>query len=65
MTSIAQPRLGSTEMWTFSSDFHHPVHLHLGHFQVHTRNAGGAHAENGDAGWKDTVDLRPVRNRCR
>jgi FtsP/CotA-like multicopper oxidase with cupredoxin domain len=59
MTSIAQPKMGSTEMWTFSSDFHHPVHLHLGHFQVQSRNAGGAHAENGDAGWKDTVDLRP------
>ena len=25
-----EPRLGTTEVWRFTSDFHHPVHLHLG-----------------------------------
>ncbi|WP_246090875.1 multicopper oxidase domain-containing protein [Nonomuraea deserti] len=53
----ATPRLGSTELWTFTSDFHHPVHVHLGHFQVYRRN--GRPPALTDAGWKDTVDVRP------
>jgi FtsP/CotA-like multicopper oxidase with cupredoxin domain len=55
---LATPRLGTTEIWRFTTDFHHPVHLHLNHFQVLSRNA----REPGpfDAGWKDTVDLRPA-----
>ncbi|WP_117212932.1 multicopper oxidase family protein [Allorhizocola rhizosphaerae] len=53
----ATPRLGTTELWTFSSDFHHPVHVHLGHFQVYRRN--GRAPGPADAGWKDTVDVRP------
>ncbi len=55
--ALASPTLDTTELWTFTSDFHHPVHLHLGHFQVLTRN--GTDPAPFDAGWKDTVDLRP------
>jgi FtsP/CotA-like multicopper oxidase with cupredoxin domain len=36
--ALAQPRLATTEVWRFVSDFHHPVHLHLNHFQVISRN---------------------------
>ncbi|MEU6999734.1 multicopper oxidase domain-containing protein [Nonomuraea sp. NPDC046570] len=54
---LARPRLGTTEVWRFTSDFHHPVHVHLAHFQVLSRN-GRAPAAT-DAGWKDTVDVRP------
>jgi spore coat protein A len=52
----AQPRLGATEIWHLDTDVHHPVHLHLAHFQVLTR--GGRRPGRYDAGWKDTVDLR-------
>jgi FtsP/CotA-like multicopper oxidase with cupredoxin domain len=55
---LAQPRLGTTEVWRFVSDFHHPVHLHLNHFQVISRN--GSAPGPYDTGWKDTVDLRPA-----
>lgn len=53
----AMPKLDDTEIWTLQSDFHHPIHLHLVHFKVLSRNrkAPGEF----DAGWKDTVDLRP------
>ena len=54
----ATPRLGDTEIWRFTTDFHHPIHLHLAHFQVISRNGGEPGAY--DAGWKDTVDLRPA-----
>ena len=53
----AQPRLGDVERWQFVSDLHHPVHLHLDPFQV-VRRGGGGPADS-DAGWKDTVDVRP------
>ena len=56
--SLATPRLGATEVWRFVSDFHHPVHLHLNHFQVVSRN--GAAPGPFDAGWKDTVDVQPA-----
>jgi FtsP/CotA-like multicopper oxidase with cupredoxin domain len=51
----ARPRLGSTEIWEISGDPAHPIHLHLAHFQVLSRDGGlpGAY----DAGWKDTVFL--------
>lgn len=55
--SLASPRLDTVERWTFTSDFHHPVHVHMAHFQVLTRNGKPPAPE--DAGWKDTVDLRP------
>jgi FtsP/CotA-like multicopper oxidase with cupredoxin domain len=54
----ATPRLGDVEVWQFTSDFHHPVHLHLATFQILRRNAGRPGPY--DAGWKDTVDLRPA-----
>lgn len=54
---LAAPRLGSVERWRFSSDFHHPVHVHLAQFQVTAR--GGRPPRAADAGWKDTVDVRP------
>lgn len=55
--TLATPELGTTELWTFTSDFHHPVHVHLAHFQVYRRN--GKPPAPMDAGWKDTVDIRP------
>lgn len=53
----ASPRLGTVERWRLTSDFHHPVHLHLARFQVLSRDGRGPEPE--DAGWKDTVDVRP------
>ncbi|MFG1920349.1 multicopper oxidase family protein [Cryptosporangium sp. NPDC048952] len=54
----ATPRLGDVEIWTLSTDLHHPVHIHLSPFQVLSRN--GRPPGDLDAGWKDTVDLRPA-----
>ncbi|MFI6843698.1 multicopper oxidase family protein [Kitasatospora sp. NPDC050467] len=58
--ALARPALGTTEIWRFFTDVHHPVHLHLDPFQVLSRNR----ADPGpyDAGWKDTVDLRPAES---
>jgi spore coat protein A len=55
----AQPSLGATEIWQISTNAHHPVHLHLAHFQVLSRrtNRSGGEAGPYDAGWKDTIDL--------
>ena len=53
----ATPRLGDVEVWRFLTDLHHPVHVHLDHFQVLARN--GRDPGPGDHGWKDTVDLLP------
>jgi spore coat protein A, manganese oxidase len=53
----ARPRLGDVEIWRFTTDVHHPVHVHLAHFQVLTRNGRGP--GDGDRGWKDTIDLLP------
>ncbi|WP_092535570.1 multicopper oxidase family protein [Amycolatopsis arida] len=55
--SLAEPGLGDTEIWRFSTDVHHPVHLHLVHMQVLSRNGGNPRKD--DRGWKDTVDLIP------
>jgi spore coat protein A len=52
----ASPRLGSTEIWRLRSDFNHPLHLHLVHFQVLSH---GGPPGTWDAGWKDTIDLEP------
>jgi spore coat protein A len=49
----ARPRLGSTEVWEFTSSASHPVHVHLVHFRVLSRN--GRPAGPYDVGWKDTV----------
>jgi spore coat protein A, manganese oxidase len=53
----ARPKLGSTEIWEFATDVHHPIHLHLVHFKVLSRN--GRRPLPKDAGWKDTVDVLP------
>lgn len=55
--SLADPALGTVELWKFTSDFHHPVHLHMAHFQVLSRS--GDDPDPQDTGWKDTVDVRP------
>jgi spore coat protein A, manganese oxidase len=49
----AYPRLGSTEVWELSADPAHPIHLHLVHFKVLSRDGGPPGPY--DAGWKDTV----------
>ena len=36
----ATPRLGEVEIWRFSTDVRHPVHVHLDPFQVLARNGG-------------------------
>ncbi len=51
----AKPRLGSTEVWEFSADPAHPIHMHLVHFKVISRNGGPPGPY--DAGWKDTIFL--------
>jgi spore coat protein A, manganese oxidase len=53
----AHVRLGTTEIWQLRADFHHPVHLHGSPFQVLARGSDGPGPY--DAGWKDTIDLRP------
>ena len=53
----ADVRLGDIEIWRFTSDLYHPVHVHLDPFQVLARRRGGPGPH--DAGWKDTVDLSP------
>lgn len=57
-TTHATIPLGTTEIWELSTDFHHPVHLHLAPFQVLGRGTGGPGTF--DHGWKDTIDLRPA-----
>lgn len=56
--ALARPTIGTTEIWRFITEFHHPVHVHLNSFQVLSRNdrAPGRF----DNGWKDTVDVRPA-----
>jgi FtsP/CotA-like multicopper oxidase with cupredoxin domain len=54
---LATPRLGDVEIWRFITDIRHPIHVHLNHFQVLSRDnrAPGRY----DGGWKDTVDVAP------
>ncbi|WP_454856031.1 multicopper oxidase family protein [Promicromonospora soli] len=54
----ATAKLGTIEVWRLVSDFHHPIHLHLNPFQVLSRGIGDPGPF--DAGWKDTIDLRPA-----
>ncbi len=52
----ARPELGSTEVWHLrAAPAGHPIHLHLVHFKVLSRNGGKPRPT--DSGWKDTVDL--------
>jgi spore coat protein A len=48
-----QPILDTTEVWNITADPQHPVHLHLAHFRVLSRDGGPPAAQ--DAGVKDTV----------
>ncbi len=50
----ARPKLETTEVWRLRTDFSHPLHLHLVHFQV---LGHGGRPMAYDAGWKDTIDL--------
>jgi spore coat protein A len=54
----ATVKLDQYEVWSFVTDVHHPVHVHLAPFQVLRR--GGGPPSPYDAGWKDTVDVRPA-----
>lgn len=54
----AAPKQGAVEIWHLYGDFHHPIHLHLVHFQVLGR--GTKRPGRFDHGWKDTLDLRPA-----
>ncbi|OLF18574.1 multicopper oxidase family protein [Actinophytocola xanthii] len=56
--SHADSRLGEVEVWRLVTDVHHPVHVHLDPFQVLARDGGDPGPA--DAGWKDTVDIRPA-----
>ena len=58
MDAVVQP--GTVELWRFGTDVHHPVHVHLAHFQVLSR--GGHDPLPADVGWKDTVDVRPAEH---
>jgi spore coat protein A, manganese oxidase len=52
----ATPRLGATEIWEFTSDGNHPIHLHLVNFLVLSRDGRAPDPE--DTGYKDTVFLK-------
>ncbi|GAA3452248.1 multicopper oxidase family protein [Dactylosporangium matsuzakiense] len=54
----ARVRRGAVEVWRLASDFHHPIHLHGATFRVLARSNGGPGPY--DAGWRDTLDLRPA-----
>ncbi|OBI81372.1 multicopper oxidase family protein [Mycobacterium sp. 1245805.9] len=54
---LATPRLGDVEIWRFITDIRHPIHVHLNHFQVLSRN--NRPPGRYDRGWKDTVDVAP------
>jgi spore coat protein A, manganese oxidase len=57
-TIAARPKLGATEVWRLVSDYDHPIHLHLVHFQILSRGLSGPGQY--DHGWKDVIDLRPA-----
>jgi suppressor of ftsI len=51
----ASPNDGDIEIWELRGNTDHPIHLHLVHFQVLSRDGNRPAAR--DAGWKDTVNL--------
>lgn len=55
--TLGSVRLGAVERWVLTSDLNHPVHVHLGHFQVLRR--GGRAIQAARRGWKDTVAVGP------
>lgn len=54
----ATVQAGTVEIWRLMTDLHHPIHLHLQPFQIISRGINGPGSY--DAGWKDTIDLRPA-----
>ena len=54
-----RPRLGSSELWTFTnfSERVHPMHLHCYHFKI--VSIDGRKPQPGDRGFKDTVRVGP------
>lgn len=48
-------RLGDLEIWRLTTNFNHPIHVHLNQFQVLSRN--GRAPLPSDRGWKDTINL--------
>jgi spore coat protein A len=54
-TIAARPHLDAVEIWELRGNTHHPIHLHLVHFQVLSRGGGSPAAH--DVGWKDSVNL--------
>jgi spore coat protein A, manganese oxidase len=57
---LAFPALGTTEIWRFVTDLHHPIHIHHSPFQILNRN--GKQPGPYDHGWKDTIDLQPAQS---
>ncbi|HEX5254562.1 MAG TPA: multicopper oxidase family protein [Mycobacterium sp.] len=55
---VATPRIGDVEVWRFITDIRHPIHVHLNHFQVLSRN--NKPPGRFDQGWKDTLDVAPA-----
>jgi spore coat protein A, manganese oxidase len=51
----ARPTLGTTEIWNITADPSHPVHIHMAHFRVLSRD--GRAPDPQDTGWKDTIYL--------
>lgn len=51
----AAPELGQVERWRFTTDVHHPIHVHLNFFQI-------LRTGEFDHGWKDTVDVHPAES---
>ncbi|GAA3719384.1 multicopper oxidase family protein [Nonomuraea antimicrobica] len=51
-----ESKLGTTEIWRVVTDVHHPLHIHMAHFQVLSRGSEGR-VRPSDAGWKDTMDI--------
>jgi FtsP/CotA-like multicopper oxidase with cupredoxin domain len=58
---LATPTLGRPEVWRFTTDVHHPVHLHLDQFRV-LKRGNASDIGDYDHGYKDTLDLRPAES---
>lgn len=57
LETLGSVRRDAVERWVLTSDLNHPVHVHLGHFQVLCR--GGRAIPAARRGWKDTVAVGP------
>ena len=62
-TPLAQVRYGDVEIWHLRNrgfgplSMLHPIHIHLGHFQILERNSRAPLPW--ERGWKDTISLQP------